>query len=141
MQAGPTAPGMCARCGGPNPPNASVCQFCQAPLPGIPPPVWLPEQPAGPDNFRLVTDEQPSHPVARVILLVFGILLFVGGLIMFGVAVAVHQSVQSFNQACAENPLCTPESDPSGAITGAGVAVLVIAILMLIVAGIFYAGD
>jgi hypothetical protein len=103
--------------------------------------VWLPEQPAGPDNFRLVTDEQPSHPVARVILLVFGILLFVGGLIMFGVAVAVHQSVQSFNQACAQNPLCTPESDPSGAITGAGVAVLVIAILMLIVAGIFYAGD
>jgi hypothetical protein len=132
---------MCARCGGPNPPTASVCQFCQAPLPLVPAPGWISEQPAASDNFQLVTAEQPSYPVARVVLVVFGILLVVGSLILFSVAAVVHQNVQSFNQSCAKNPLCTPESDPSGAITGVGVAVLILGIILLIIAGILYASS
>ena len=79
--------------------------------------------------------------VLGIISLIFGILLLVGGLVLFGVAAAVHQGVVSFNQACAQNPSCTPESDPSGAITGVGVALLVIGIIMLIIAWVLYAGD
>jgi len=65
-----------------------------------------------------------------VILLVFGILLAVAGLIGLGVAAFVSQGVQSFNHACAQNPLCTPEPDPSGAITAVAVVLLVVGILL-----------
>ncbi|HYA69959.1 MAG TPA: zinc ribbon domain-containing protein [Thermoplasmata archaeon] len=135
------APGVCPRCGGPNPRSAAFCQFCSAPLPGVPSPEPVPVRPGGPDSFQLATSGQPEYPVARVVLLIFGILLFVGGLVLFGIAASVHQTVQSFNQACMQNPTCTPESDPSGAITGVGVAVLIIGIILLIVAGILYRGD
>jgi len=132
MQPGPTAPGMCPRCGGPNPPLSSFCQFCGSPLAGplgftLPPPPSVP-----PPNFQPVAPNRDEHEGPGLALLVVGILLIVVGLVLFGVAAVVHQGVQSFNNACSQNPLCTPQSDPSGAITGAGVGVLILGIVLLI---------
>ena len=62
-----------------------------------------------------------------------GILLIVVGLILFAAAAVVHQGVVSFNNACAQNPACTPQADPSGAITGAGVGVLLLGVVLLVV--------
>lgn len=136
MQSGPTAPGVCSRCGGPNPPQSSFCQFCGSSLliplrfetpPQAPPPVL-------PDNYRLVSSNRDEHEGPGIALLVVGILLAVTGLILFGVAAVVHSGVQSWNNACAQNPACTtPQSDPSGAITGAGVGVLILGIILVIV--------
>ncbi len=57
-------------------------------------------------------------------LLIFGILALVA-------AAVVAQGTASFNQACAQNSLCTPEPDPSGGIAAAGVLLLVIAIVLI----------
>jgi len=132
---------MCARCGGPNLPQSTFCQFCGAPLSGLPP--FAPPRPTQvpPDNFRLVSSNRDEHEGPGIALLVIGILLIVVGLILFGVAAVVHSGVQSFNNACSQNSLCTPQSDPSGAITGAGVGVLIVGIILLIIGVKLYRGD
>lgn len=138
MQSGPLAPGRCARCGGPNPPQSSFCQFCGTPLSAPlrfeppPPPAVLP------DNYRLVSSNRDEHEGPGIALLVVGALLIVAGLVLFGVAAVVHAGVQSFNNGCAQNPLCTPQSDPSGAITGAGAGVLILGVILAIIGANVY---
>lgn len=138
MQTAPRPSGMCAQCGGPNPPGASVCQFCRSPLTALPP-VEAPVVPAGEDTFRLVTAKQAEHPMARFGMVYFGIALIVIGIILFAVGAAAHQSAQSFNQACSQNPLCTPQSDPSGGLYAAGAIVLVLGLVLVGVGWRLYA--
>ncbi len=52
---------------------------------------------------------------------------------LLATAAAVHQSVSSFNQACAQNSLCQPQPDPSGGMTAGGVLLRVIAVLLVAV--------
>jgi hypothetical protein len=81
----------------------------------------------------LVATNRDEHEGPGVALLVVGILLIVVGLILFAVAAVVHQGIQSFNNDCSQNPTCTPQSDPSGAITGAAVGVLILGVILTIV--------
>jgi hypothetical protein len=92
------------------------------------------------DSFELVTGPSSARGsvfnfapgVLGVIVAIFGIFAFVGGIVLLVISAAVASSVASFNNACSENPLCTPESDPSGGIALAGAVVLTIGILMLV---------
>jgi len=141
MQPGPPAPGMCARCGGPNPPQSSFCQFCGAPLTG--PVLFVPPPPSQvpPGYFSPAPPNRDEHEGPGLVLLVIGILLIVVGLVLFAVAAVVHDGVQSFNNACSQNPTCTPQSDPSGAFTAAGVGILVLGIILTIAGAVVYRGS
>jgi hypothetical protein len=74
----------------------------------------------------LVTTTRPSPSAGGVILLVVGVVLVLMSIGLIAGGVVLHDGVQSFNQACAQNSLCRPEPDPSGAmIAGGGVLLLV----------------
>jgi len=127
MTVSPQAPGACPRCGAPNPPTFNVCQYCGGPLGLVKGRAEIPRAPPE-DSFRLVTSSDLTHPVSGTLLLVLGILFVVIGIGLLALAAGVHQSVQSFNQACSQNPLCQPQSDPSGGITAGGVVLIIIGI-------------
>jgi hypothetical protein len=131
MIAGPSAPGACPRCGATNPVTSNVCQYCGGPLA---PTNVRTETPyvRTEDSFRLVTSSDVSHPISGTLLLVLGILFVVIGIGLLALAAGVHQSVESFNQACSQNPLCQPQSDPSGGLTAGGVVLMIIGIILAI---------
>lgn len=123
------ASGGCPRCGAPFVPGAARCAYCGSPLPDpgllLPPP---PVPTASSDPFRLaqtpVTSWRGPALGLGIGLTVLAVLLFVG-------AAIAQAGTQSFNQACAQNPVCTPAPDPAGAITFGGVVVLIIGLGLL----------
>lgn len=90
-----------------------------------------------PDNYRLVT-HSPSASPAAVALIVVGIVMVLIGIALLATAAAVHQSVTSFNQACAQNPLCQPQPDPSGGMATGGILLLVLGALLMAVGWSLY---
>lgn len=124
-------PGRCPHCGAPNPAGATTCQYCNGALFTVVPRTWPVGAPP-PDHYRLVT-HSPSTSPAAVALIVVGIVMVLIGIALLATAAAVHQSVTSFNQACAQNPLCQPQPDPSGGMATGGVILLVLGALLMAV--------
>jgi len=129
-------PAPCARCGGPNPPGATTCQWCRAALvaPGPPGGVYGSYRP-----LDLVTESDraylsaPSDSPAAAAGLAYRIaipFLFLG-VVLLVVSAVISQQASSFNQACAQNPVCTPESDPSGGVAAGGAVLLLIGIVLV----------
>ena len=58
-----------------------------------------------------------------------------GAISLLAAADIAHQGTVSFNQACAMNPACTPVADPSGALTTAGVAILILGLILTLYGG------
>ncbi len=113
------APGACARCGGPNPATATSCQWCGGALALAPPP-------SGYQPLRLpATYRRPYGSPGAVI---GGVLLIVFGLIALAAAAVVNDGVNSYNQACSQNPACqgNQQSNPSGGIAAVGIVMLII---------------
>jgi len=132
---------MCGRCGGASPPLSSFCQFCGAPLTGpvlFAPPI-VSQVPPG--YLPVTPPDRDEHEGPGLVLLVIGIFLIVVGLVLFAVAAVVHDGVQSFNNACTQNPPCTPQSDPSGALDAVGATLVVLGILMAVAGGVMYRGS
>ena len=133
----------CARCGGPNPPAAEVCQWCRASL------VRPPTPPTGPVGYRPL--ELPGVPgphrlnplpaTSNVVYYGVGIPLLVFGIIALLAAAAISSSVASFNSACSQNPVCTPEPDPSGGVAAVGVVLLLIGIILILYGATQGSGD
>ena len=136
MSVGSPLPGRCPHCGAPNPTGATTCQYCNGALSTAVPPTWSIGSPP-PDNYRLVTPSPSVSPLA-VVLIVVGIVLVLTGIALLATAAAVHQSVSSFNQACAQNPLCQPQPDPSGGMAAGGVVLLVVAVVLMAIGGSRY---
>jgi uncharacterized membrane protein len=131
MAALPPESSNCPHCGAPNPASAEVCAYCGGRIPAIrveAPPISPPLR----DDFRLVT---PVEPPSRLwpVLLVLGILLIIVGIALLAVAPSVHQSVESFNNICTQNPYCQPQSDPSGAMSAGGVAAVIVGVVLVVV--------
>jgi len=118
----------CPHCGAPNPVTAELCKYCGGRIAALRPEAPLIGPPQR-DDFQLVTSEEPSSPIG-IVLLIFGILLIIVGIVLLAMAPSVHQSVQSFNNACSQNPNCQPQSDPSGGMTGGGAAAIVVGIIL-----------
>lgn len=97
-----------------------------------------PPSPVPPGYFPPAPPNRDEHEGPGLALLVVGILLIVVGLVLFAVAAVVHDGVQSFNNACSQNPTCTPQPDPSGAFVAAGAGVLVLGIILAIVGALVY---
>lgn len=129
MQPGTPASGACVRCGAPNPPLATVCGYCGNSL-QVPSPATGALPAPRPDTFRLVTTSQDNPSAGGLILLILGIIICLTGIGLLVGAVVVHQGVQTFNNACAQNPLCTPEPDPSGAMTAGGIVLLIVGLIL-----------
>ncbi len=122
-------PGTCPHCGAPFSFGAPRCEYCGAALPTPSPNAPMVTGPPGsPDTFRLAptTTSRGRGPAfgLGIGLIVFAVLLFVG-------AAVAQAGTQSFNQACAQNPLCTPAPDPAGGIAAGGAVVLVIGLVLL----------
>ncbi len=81
----------------------------------------------------------PPPPRSPAVLLV-GVMLAIFGVVVLAIAAVVSQGVASFNAACEQNPLCTPESDPSGGIAAAGGFLLLIGVFVAIYGVIRYRG-
>ena len=127
------APAPCARCGGPNPPGARVCQWCQASLPApvesVPGPggyrsLELPSGSRGPGLGSLPTTSPWLYLRVAIPLIIFGV-------IALGASAAIHQGVVTYNQGCSQIPDCVPQSDPSGGVAALGIILLVIGIALL----------
>ncbi len=113
------APGVCSRCGGPNPHIASTCQWCGGSLAVAAPPSGY--QPILlPATYRRRSGS-PGAVIGGVILIVFGLLALVA-------AAVVNDGVTSFNQACSQNPACqgNQQSNPSGGIAAVGIVILIV---------------
>ena len=117
------AAGACARCGGPNPGTSAFCQWCGAALAVSAPPIpatggYQPLPPPAP--YRRPSGS-PGAIVGGVVLIVFGLIALAG-------AAAVNAGVNSYNQACSQNPACqgNQASNPSGGIAVVGVILLVV---------------
>lgn len=118
----------CARCGGPNSPGATVCQWCSHPLAVSPAPAppSLEYQPLDVPNVA------PAGTQSPVLYYWAGIPLILSGVIALGAAAVIAQGVASYNQTCAQIPNCVPQSDPSGAVAGLGVLLLLIGIFLIV---------
>jgi uncharacterized membrane protein YidH (DUF202 family) len=79
-----------------------------------------------------VTATREPPEALGIVLLIVGILVVLIGIGLLAAAVAAHQGVQAFNQACSQNPLCTPEPDPSGGLAAGGVVLLIVGIVLSI---------
>lgn len=92
-----------------------------------------------PDSYRLVTEGGPppseNYGIIRgsggLIFVYFGVFILIAGISALAMASFEASSVATFNNACAQNPLCTPEPDYSGSITAVG------AVLLLLALGLF----
>ena len=118
----------CARCGGPNPPGATTCQWCSQQLEIAPPPA-TPTLEYQPLDSPV---EAPTNSYAPGLYYRVGIpLLLIGIVALIGAAV-VSSGVSSYNQTCAQIPSCVPQSDPSGGIAAIGVVLLLIGIVIIV---------
>jgi len=62
---------------------------------------------------------------------VIGIVVLVFGVIALLAAAAISFGVTNFNHACAQNPLCTPQPDPSPSVTAVGIVLLLVGAIIL----------
>ena len=125
------SPGTCPHCGAPASSSATFCTYCGGALGG--PPRFPPPPAYSPPVAYPSTSPIGPHSAIGIVLLVLGILLVLTGIGLLVTAAVIHQGVQSFNQACAQNSLCQPQSDPSGAIGVGGVVLLLLGIVMAII--------
>lgn len=77
-------------------------------------------------------DVTPAGTTSPVLFYWAGIPLILSGVIALGAAAIIAQGVASYNQTCAQIPNCVPQSDPSGAVAGLGVLLLLIGILLIV---------
>ena len=127
------ATGACGRCGGPNPPDAVACQWCDASLVRSD---ATPPSPAGyrPLDLPALPRESALTPLPTTSPWLYyraGIPLTIIGIVVLIIAAVVAQGVASYNSTCSQIPNCTPQSDPSGGIAAFGVILLVIGLVVL----------
>ena len=128
------AQGPCAQCGGPNPPESRVCQWCggSLALPSIAPsaqsgyrPLDIPSAPDRPGLTPLPTTSPWLYYRA-------GIPLVIVGVVVLGISAVIAQGVASYNSGCSAIPNCMPQSDPSGGIAAFGIVLLLIGIVLIV---------
>ena len=128
----------CPFCGNSNPSGYNFCLNCHHALP-VGGPAASATSPGAPDSFRLVTDRPDATSMSvnvgrgfwGLLFLYLGIPMLLGGIGALVVAAVISDGVTSSNQTCAMIPGCVPESDPSGLVAGAGVVILLIAIVLV----------
>lgn len=127
----------CPFCGANNPAEFNFCGNCHRVLPakGVAPPAG-PPPPS--DSFQLVTSQtynsattlNVGRSTGGLVFLIIGIPLLILGILLLVAAGIAAAGTASFNQACSMNPVCTPASDPSGALAGGGVVLLLIGLAL-----------
>lgn len=132
MAGRPEPPLRCASCGAGNPVGTLTCQYCGSALPP-PAPIFSPPSLPSENSFELVSPRSSVLSGNSQPLLALGILLIFFGIILLIGAAVVGQGVAQFNQACSQNPLCTPEPDPSGGLAAVGLVLVLIAVILLVV--------